>query len=220
MLDPRDIKGFVFDLDGTLIDSVEAHMTSWINSFRIIAEVELARTELKPLIGLPGRRIVKEVLGDKGLRNYSLIRYLKDRFFLDEVREGRIQPFPSTHKLLKTLKATGRRVAIATSTPTYMCVHILDFLRLSNYLDTYVCGDEVLKGKPDPEIFALALHRIGIRPKEGVVVGDTLYDVVPAQSLGAVSVLVNNRKDEWRPKFITLEDFTSYIVKVINEASV
>ncbi|MCD6324504.1 MAG: HAD family phosphatase [Desulfurococcales archaeon] len=209
-------KAFIFDLDGTLIDSVEAHIRSWINSFRLAAGVDIPSSMLEPLIGLSGEDIVRKILGKQGVEIYGVIRRLKDRFFLKELREGRVPPFPSAHKLLKLLVKSGFKVGIATSTPTYMATHILDFLGFLDYIDAYVCGDDVARGKPNPDIFDEAFCRLRVSPQEGVVVGDTLYDVVPAHRLGATAVLVNGH-GPWRPRYSTLEDLTSEVVKVISE---
>jgi HAD superfamily hydrolase (TIGR01509 family) len=210
------VQAFIFDLDGTLLDSVDAHIESWFIAFREVLKASVDYEEVKGLIGLGGRDIVKKLFGVEGLRRYRAIRYVKDRTFLNEVRSGRAILYPSALKLLKTLKAKGYRLGIATSTPTYMALHLIDYYGLTQYIDVLVCGDEVPKGKPDPEIFSKALRLLGIPAQSAVVVGDTPYDILPAMAIGSLPVLVNKYegalcKAPCISCFPTLEDLTSSV---------
>ncbi len=192
----KNVKAFIFDLDGTLIDSVDSHVRSWSLAFRIAAGINVGYRSLYPLIGLSGADIMRRVLGSRAEPDLmSRIRWIKDRAFLKEVLEGRVNTYPGVNKLLKYLKRYGFKIGVASSTPNRLLIHILEYLRLINYFDVITGGDEVRRGKPDPEIFKLTMSKLGVSPAEAVVVGDTEYDMYPAIRLGATPVLVNKYCD-------------------------
>ena len=200
-------RAYVFDLDGTLIDSVEAHVKSWLRAVKAVFDIDLDFDRLTPLIGLGGKQIIQKLLGLDGLRKYKTIRWFKDRYFLYELRNNHVTVFPATLRILELLKSVGFKVGVATSTPTYMALHILDFLGISKYVDVMICGDEVRNGKPAPDIFAKNLDALSVEPRESIIVGDTIFDAIPALSLGAPAILVNSKHlpDSLKNKVIALE---------------
>ncbi|MCD6428669.1 MAG: HAD family hydrolase [Desulfurococcales archaeon] len=186
----RKSRAFIFDLDGTLIDSVEAHVTSWVASFNYVGYSGVTRDDVRKLIGLSGRDIVRTLLGDSGLRKYSLIRRLKNKVFFLEIKEGNVDLYPCVLELLTYLRTTDTLLGLASSTPNYLLIQILEIFDIMDYFDAIVGGNEVESGKPNPDIFVKAFSKLGVSPREGAVVGDTYYDVIPANRIGAFSVLV------------------------------
>lgn len=184
------LKLVVFDLDGTLVNSVDAHAESWSFAIRTLGLASIGRSELVNLIGLPGDVIVSKVLGDVGLKHYQKIRWLKDRYFLEQLATGRITLFPDTTLCLRYVRERGFLVGLATSTPNYVLIPLLEHFELLDYFDYTVGGDEVKRGKPNPDIFVKTAERAGVDPKEALVVGDTVYDTAPAMKAGMMSVLV------------------------------
>jgi len=184
------LKAVVFDLDGTLIDSVEAHVISWITSFNEHGFRNVSREDVEKLIGLPGRTIVKIILGEEGLKRYESIRKLKDSIFLKLVVEGKVKLHKHVTDVLTEIRKMGLKVCLATSTPSYLLEVILPKMRISELFDVIVPGDRVRKGKPDPEIFLRAFREARVDPREGAVVGDSLYDIIPAKKIGSITILV------------------------------
>ena len=189
-----EIKAFVFDLDGTLIDSVDAHVTTWVKAFKVAMDVSVSEDQVYPLIGMSGRDIVRKVLGEVSELEYAKIRWVKDRAFMKELKEGRVTLFPGVTQALRMIKMKGYLIGMASSTPNRLLLHIMDYLGITNFFDAITGGDEVRRGKPDPEIFLKAIRKLGVAPSEAVVVGDTAYDACPAHRIGATPVLVNTCK--------------------------
>jgi phosphoglycolate phosphatase len=180
----------VFDLDGTLIDSVKVHAEGWSYAFNVLGLADVGADDLESLIGLPGSAIVEKVLGQAGLAYYREIRWLKDRHLLNHTVKNSVRLFPDALPCLQYLRRMGYRLGIATSTPNYILIPLLEKLGIIDFFDITVGGDEVLRGKPEPDIFLRAAEKAGLPPREVVVVGDTTYDTVPARKAGMLSVLV------------------------------
>lgn len=183
------LKGIVFDLDGTLIDSVWAHAISWVKAFE--ANGFSARVdEVEPLIGLGGRKIVERLLGENGLRSFSALTSYKNRVYLELV--GKVELFPGVEETLFDLRAKDIKIALATSTVSEVLPKVLGKFGLERCFDSIVPGDKIAKGKPDPEIFLKAFEGIEVDPRLGAIVGDTEYDILPATKIGATSILVSH----------------------------
>ncbi len=184
------IRAVVFDLDGTLIDSIDAHAISWITAYRLLGYGNVPISEVKKYIGVRGDLITEKVLGGNALKDYGKIRILKDRVFLKLARDGVVSVYPDTHHVLRVLKDRGLKLCLATSTNIPTLLPILEHFKLVDFFDAVVAGEEVLRSKPEPDLFLEALRRVGVDPNDSLVVGDTLYDVIPSKKIGAVSVLL------------------------------
>ena len=213
------VKAFIFDFDGTLIDSVDAHIESWIIAIDKVLNIKFRYEDVYPLIGLSGLDIIKNLLGDLGLKHYSEIRRIKDRAYLRMIKEGVVEVLPGVTKLLKILKLRGYLIAIVSSTPNHILLHLSQYLGIDAFIDHYIGGDEVSRGKPNPDIFAKAIKDLGLEPHESVIVGDTSYDIRPAKELGAFSILVNRDVSTVNPKpdhyFRMFHEFTDSLIKLL-----
>lgn len=180
------LKGVVFDLDGTLVNTVDLHVSTWVEACRELG-VEVDEVYVRGLVGLSAEDIAKRLVGDynKALR----LARLKRKIYLARVNEVKL--FPEVPEVLEVLKYVyGLRLAVASSTNAETIAAVLKAKNLIEFFDSFVGSDEVDKGKPEPDMFIEALKRIEVKPHESFVVGDTEYDIIPANLIGAVSVLV------------------------------
>lgn len=180
------IRGVVFDLDGTLVDTVDLHVLTWVEACRELG-VEVSENYVRGLVGLSAEDIAKKLVSDynKALR----LARLKRKIYLARVDEVKL--FPEVPEVLEELKyAYGLKLAVASSTNLETIVAVLKAKNIMSFFDSFVGSDIVDKGKPEPDMFVEALNRIGVRPHESFIVGDTEYDVIPANLIGAVSVLI------------------------------
>lgn len=184
------VKAVVFDLDGTLVDSNEAHAIAWVNAYRLAGYGEVPLEVVRRNIGARGDLITERVLGKEAVKDYKRIRLFKDRVFLNLLRDGKISVFPEVYDVLKILKHHGIKLSVATSTSIPLLLIMLEFFNIINYFDVLVAGEEVVKSKPDPDLYLEALRRIKTEPREALIVGDTEFDIIPAKEIGATSVYV------------------------------
>jgi HAD superfamily hydrolase (TIGR01509 family) len=198
----RSLKAIIFDLDGTLIDTVGIHAASWVIAFEANG-YKVGINEVEPLIGMAGKRIVKKLLDKEGFRRLSSITSCKNRVYLEMVEEARL--FPRVQETLCMLSGADLRLALATSTLSHVLSRVLERFCLAEFFDTIVAGDEVTRGKPSPEIFMRVFERLGLDPHLGAVVGDTEYDILPAIRTGATSIMITHgrrRELAVRPDYV------------------
>ncbi len=206
------IKAVIFDLDGTLIDSNEAHAIAWVEAYRLAGYGEVPVEEVRKNIGARGDLITERVLGKEAVKDYRRIRSFKDRVFLKMLRDGRISIFPEVYDLLPILKQRGIKLAVATSTSLPLLIMMLEFFKIIHHFDALVAGEEVQRSKPEPDLYLEAMKRVEVTPKETLIVGDTEFDIIPAKTLGAVSVYVR------RPgNTVTLRVRPDYVVDDLME---
>ncbi len=206
------VKAVIFDLDGTLVDSNEAHAIAWVNAYRLAGYGEVSIEEVRKNIGARGDLITERVLGKEAVKDYRRIRSFKDRVFLHLLREGKVVVFPEVYYILKTLRRYGIKLSVATSTSIPLLIIMLEFFNIINYFDSLVAGEEVVRSKPDPHLYLKALRLTGTSPQETLIVGDTEFDVIPAKNIGATSVYIK------RPGNVgPLNVKPDYIVKDLTE---
>jgi HAD superfamily hydrolase (TIGR01509 family) len=179
---------FLFDLDGTLIDSVYQHVVAWREALAAVG-INLPVWKIHRRIGMSGglfvtalaRELDTDLDGDTLARLPMLHADAYIRYF-DSVR-----PLPGSLELLGVLTQFGVPWAIATSGGERFAQPALDLLGLPP--DTpLVTRDQVRYAKPDPDLFLTAAERIGIDIRHGIVVGDSVWDLLASRRAGALGI--------------------------------
>ena len=179
---------FLFDLDGTLIDSVYQHVIAWRAALSGMG-IDLSVWRIHRRIGMSGGLFVSALLRETGL---SLSRDDIDRLQRAHADEYRAQmdsvtPLPGTVELLATLTERGVKWAIATSGNSVTARPALKLLGLPE--DTpMVTRDLVRHAKPDPDLFLAAAALLDVDPHHAMVVGDSVWDLLAARRAGALGV--------------------------------
>jgi HAD superfamily hydrolase (TIGR01509 family) len=179
---------FLFDLDGTLIDSVYQHVIAWREALSG-ADIDLSVWRIHRRIGMSGGLFVAALIRETGitlseadadsLQKAHATEYLK---LADSVR-----PLPGAAELLATLTARGVRWAIATSGRRLTAQAALDLLGLPP--DTpMITRDVVAHAKPDPDLFLAAAALLETDPRHCYVVGDSVWDLLAARRAQAIGV--------------------------------
>jgi beta-phosphoglucomutase len=176
------LRGIVFDMDGVIIDSHPVHRRAW-KTFLQTEGREVADSELDFILdGRKREEILCFFLGE--LTPAQIIHYgaRKDEM-LRQLTE-RVRPLRGVVEFLESVSQGGIRMALATSASYRRAYDTLKELKLENYFDAIVTGDEVASGKPDPAIYRLIAERLREIPENLLAVEDAVSGVKSARAAG------------------------------------
>jgi HAD superfamily hydrolase (TIGR01549 family) len=184
----RTVPALLFDLDGTLVDSVYQHVAAWHEALSS-SGIELSVWRIHRKIGMSGGLFVRGLMRELG-------RTLDPAVF-DEVRRrhakayaarfDEVVPLPGARELLATLTELGAPWAIATSGGRDVADRTLSLLDIPAHVPV-VTRDEVQYAKPDPDLFLRAAEKLGAPITTSMVVGDSVWDLLAARRAGALGV--------------------------------
>jgi HAD superfamily hydrolase (TIGR01509 family) len=180
--------GFVFDLDGTLVDSVYQHVLAWREALEA-AGIELAVWRIHRRIGMSGGLLVNALGRETGRRlSAEEVAQLQSQHARAYARHAaRVRPLPGARELLDYLSRASVPWAIATSGRLASARPVLETLGISADA-VVVTRDAVERAKPDPDLFVTAAERLGVDASDAVVVGDSVWDLLAAQRARALGV--------------------------------
>lgn len=181
----------LFDFDGVVIDSHEAHGRSW---FALAEELghELTQETFHATFGQRNESILP-LLGWAGEADKERIQLLGDRkesLYREILKAQGIEPLPGVVALLKDLQANGIPCAIGTSTPRPNVECVLELTGLGSYFTDIAASEDVSRGKPDPEVFLKAAAKLGAEPVSCVVIEDAQVGIRAARAGGMKSIAV------------------------------
>ena len=188
---PRPDTALLFDLDGTLIDSVYQHVLAWKEA--LDAEgVELAVWRIHRKIGMSGGLFTNILLRETGLditgERLERLRIRHAEAFNRYHAQGAVRPLPGARELLAHLTAQRIPWAIATSGRMETAAPSLDALGVDPSSVPVVTRDQVRHAKPDPDLFLAAADRLGVDIHKSLVIGDSVWDMLAAQRARALGV--------------------------------
>jgi HAD superfamily hydrolase (TIGR01509 family) len=179
---------FLFDLDGTLIDSVYQHVIAWRAALARIG-IDLSVWRIHRRIGMSGGMMVSALLRETGrILSKSEIEQLQEAHKAEyRAQADTVRPLPGATALLSALTDAGVRWAIATSGYAATARSALALLGLPE--DTpMITRDRVRHAKPDPDLFLAAAAELDVEPRHAMVVGDSVWDLLAARRAGALGV--------------------------------
>ncbi|HEY6982451.1 HAD family hydrolase [Reyranella sp.] len=180
---------FLFDLDGTLVDSVYQHVLAWKEA--LDAEgIELSVWRIHRKIGMSGGLFTNQLLRETPLEiSPELVDRLRERHAASYRRfAGAVRPLPGARELLSWLTDCGIQWAIATSGRMETAAVNLAALDVDIGKTPVVTRDQVKYAKPDPDLFLAAAQRLGISTDTAIVVGDSIWDMLAATRCRALGV--------------------------------
>ena len=179
------IKAVIFDIDGTLVDSVDLHAHAWQETFKHFGK-EIPYERVRHQIGKGGDQLMpvffsQEELDEKG---EEMEKYRGELFKRDYL--PRVRAFPRVRELFQKIKDDGLRLALASSAKEEELEAYKKIARIEDLVEEETSADDADKSKPHPDIFEAALEGLGdVLPSEAIVVGDTPYD---AQAAGKIKL--------------------------------
>ncbi len=186
---PARQTSFIFDLDGTLVDSVYEHVLAWHEALRSEG-IDLSVWRIHRKIGMSGGLFANMLLRETGVeieprRTERLVARHAEAY---KRRSGEVRPLPGARELLAYLSGAGIPWAIATSGYMETAAPVIETLGVDPQRAPVVTRDMVQHAKPDPDLFLAAAERLQ-QPIEGAcVVGDSVWDMLAARRAGALGI--------------------------------
>jgi HAD superfamily hydrolase (TIGR01549 family) len=185
---PSNNPAILFDLDGTLIDSVYEHVIAWAASLRSVGIVA-PNWKIHRRIGMNGESMVRQLLRepevDRGAVNVGALEEKHDAAF--KKAASKIRLLPGVRELFRHLNQSCIRWAIATTGNRKQTMRLLRELKIPPQT-VVITGDDVRKAKPSPDVFVLAAKRLGVPIENCIVVGDSPWDMLAAGRRRALGV--------------------------------
>jgi HAD superfamily hydrolase (TIGR01509 family) len=179
---------FLFDLDGTLVDSVYQHVLAWRKALEAVG-IELAVWRIHRRIGMSGGLLVNALLRETGLQvsaeQAARVQRLHAEAYARQAPQ--LRPLPGARELLAYLSERDVPWTIATSGRLESARPALEVLGVGPEVPV-VTRDQVAHAKPDPDLFLAAAGRLGVEIADAVVVGDSVWDLLAARRARALGV--------------------------------
>jgi HAD superfamily hydrolase (TIGR01509 family) len=173
----------LLDIDGTLIDSNDAHARSWVDALAVHG-YKKSFAEVRPLIGKGGDKVLPELTGiDSESDPGQEISETRKKIFAEEYLP-KLRPFPRVRELLERMKRDGLMLVVATSAEKDLSHRLLDVAKIRDLIDEKTTSDDADRSKPDPDIVHAALEEAGKDASRAVMLGDTPYDIEAAARAG------------------------------------
>ncbi|MEE7492545.1 HAD family hydrolase [Methylobacterium oryzae CBMB20] len=182
------MRAVIFDIDGTLLDSVDLHARAWVEAFAHFG-VTTDFADVRRQIGKGGDELMPVFLSEERIEREgeTIEAYRSDLFkrrYLSEVR-----PFPGVRPLFEHIRSAGLKIALASSGKRSEVEHYTEILEIGDLVDVATSSDDADRSKPHPDIFEAALEKLdGVAPDAIIVVGDTPYDAEAAAKAGLRTV--------------------------------
>jgi pyrophosphatase PpaX len=176
-------RAVVFDLDGTVVDSVELITLSFEHAAREVLGVEMTREELMANVGRPLREqmvMLSPAHADELVAVY--------REFNHREHDGLLTLYDGILGLLQSLQTAGVKLGLVTSKSRYTTQMAFDLTGIESYFDATVCSDESPRNKPWPDPILLCLQRMGVDAAEAAYVGDSPADIQAAVAAGVYAI--------------------------------
>ena len=180
-------RGVIIDVDGTLVDSNDAHTHAWVDA---LAENDhqISFEKVRSLVGMGGDNLLPSAIQvEKESELGQRISKRRGEIFKERYLPS-LQAFPKAHLLLRRMHAEGLRLVIASSAQADELQALLKIAQVNGLVDGVTSADDAQSSKPDPDIVQAALEKLGYRADECVMLGDTPYDVQSAGKAGVPTI--------------------------------
>jgi len=199
MVPPADCQriAIIWDMDGTMVNTAAQHFKAWQAVF-MSRSVVFSRADFRKGFGLRNDDIIRNVLGpETSPEDIASISREKTDIFRESVRREGNGPMPGAIDLLSALHERDIPMAVASSAPRQNTEAFLKMLGIESFFKAIVSGEEVARGKPDPQIFILAAAKLNAEPCCCAVIEDAVGGVAAARAAGmrSVGVAANHPRD-------------------------
>jgi beta-phosphoglucomutase len=210
-------KGFIFDLDGVIVDTAKYHFLAWKNLANSL-EIDFTEEENEQLKGVSRVKSLEKILswGNKTISEDEFTRLMAKKneeylSFINEMDDSEL--LPDVKKTLEFLKHHNQGIALGSASKNAR--YIIEKTNIKKLFDAVVDGTDVSKAKPDPEVFLIAAKQLEIDPENCIVFEDSVAGVEAANSANMISIGIGS-KDVLGHATYVFKDFTEISEDFLN----
>ncbi len=183
------IKAVIFDIDGTLLDSVDLHAKAWQEAFKKFG-YDFSFDKIRSQIGKGGDQLLPVFLSKEDQEQKEKAITEAGGQLFKEKYLSKVKPFPRVRELFEKVKAHGQKPALASSAKGDELKTFKHIAEIEDLVDTEASSADAKRSKPHPDIFEAALDRLGsdVQPENVVIVGDSPFDAEAAGKAGVRTV--------------------------------
>ena len=177
------IKAVIFDIDGTLVDSVDLHAKAWQEAFKKFGR-DIPYEKVRSQIGKGGDQLMPVFFSDNELQEFGkeMEEYRSHLYKMKYL--PRVRAFPKVRELFERILADGKQIALASSAKEDELATYKKLAKIDDLIAEETSADDVEKSKPHPDIFADAISKLkGVDAQQCIVVGDSPYDAEAARKI-------------------------------------
>lgn len=184
-------KAVIWDMDGVIADTAPYHLEAWQEVFHKRG-ADFTEEDFRHSFGQRNDTIIRNALGREVSQDeINTIARDKEESFRRSIRQN-LKPLPGAIKLLKSLTERRFKMALASSAPIENIQLLISGLGISDYFQTIITDQDVTEGKPNPQVFLLAAQRLGLEPKDCIVIEDAVAGVSAAKKAGMLCLAITN----------------------------
>jgi HAD superfamily hydrolase (TIGR01549 family) len=182
------MEAVIFDVDGTLVDTVDMHALAWQRAFAEFGKT-IEFSAIRDQIGKGGDQLMpvfldKAELADIGKRLEERRGEIYKADYLNKA-----EAFPKVRELFERIRADGKKVGLGSSAPEDELEHYIELTNIADLIEADTSADDAESSKPEPDIFVAAANKLGTPPADRcVVVGDSPYDAEAAMKAGMTAI--------------------------------
>lgn len=178
---PSYLKAVIFDMDGTLADNIPYHKQSWLDLLKCY-NIAIDESDFDAQNHGTGPEMVRRFFGNNlSDEKVNELWKLKENLYR-KLYTKHLKPIPGLTDLLVLLKSKNIRIGLATMGIAENVDFLLNGLGIKSYFNVITKGDEILKGKPDPEVYITTINKLKLRAEECLAVEDSLAGVLSAKN--------------------------------------
>ncbi len=182
------IQAIIFDLDGTLLDSVDLHAKAWVDAFQQFGH-QVSYEKVRSDIGKGADQLMPDFLSQEEIEKIGEdLQEVRSEIFKTKYL-SQVKPFPKVRELFEKITANGQKPAVASSASGEQLEKFKKIAGIEDLIQAESSSEDAEKSKPHPDIFLAAMKRLeAIKPSEMIAVGDTPYDAESAGKAGLRTV--------------------------------
>lgn len=186
-----EAKAVIWDMDGVLADTAPFHLSAWQ---QVLQErgVKFTKEDFRHSFGQRNDAIIRKTLGkETSQEEIDAISGKKEASFRHRIRRN-LKPLPGVIKLITSIEGHGFKMALASSAPIENIQLLSTGLGIENRFQAIISDKDVTQGKPSPQGFLLAAQRLGVEPRNCVVIEDAVAGVAAAKRAGMHCLAITN----------------------------